>query len=158
MTENKNRLRVQTTQPTPVVFKDEAPKPVKKTKEKSEKPVEKPVKIKATRKPESKVAKRHKEHTGRGRISFGILILLISVFLLIAFANPYLGYTPKGKWLNYLGEEMSLDMFGLGTAYQQYQNAKTYSAASCVLFVAFGDLALRFSCRLYLDRLLNRFF
>lgn len=114
MTENKNRLRVQ---PTPVVFKDEVAKPVKKTVEKSEKKVEKPIKLKATKKPESKVAKRRKEHNGRGRICFGILIFLISVFLLIAFACPYLGLEPKGKWLNYLGEEMSLNMFGLGTAY-----------------------------------------
>lgn len=114
MTENKNRLRVQ---PTTAVFQDEVAKTVKKTKEKSEKTVEKPVKLRASKKPESKVAKRRKEHNGRGRICFGILILLISVFLLIAFVNPYLGHTPKGKWLNYLGEEMSLNMFGLGTAY-----------------------------------------
>ena len=114
MTENKNRLRVQ---PTPVVFKDEVAKPVKKTVEKSEKKVEKPIKLKTTKKPESKVAKRRKEHNGRGRICFGILIFLISVFLLIAFACPYLGLEPKGEWLNYLGEEMSLNMFGLGTAY-----------------------------------------
>ena len=74
-------------------------------------------KPKTSRRPERKVAKRRKEHDGRGRICFGILFFLISVFLLIAFANPYLGYTPNGKWLNDLGIFMSQKMFGLGTLY-----------------------------------------
>ena len=105
MTENKNRLR---TPVKPVIMKDEAVEPKKK---------QKPVKLKATKKPESKVAKRRKESDGRIRICFGILFFLISVFLLIAFVNPYLGYSPKGKWLNDLGEFMSQDMFGICTAY-----------------------------------------
>ena len=116
MTENKNRLR--TPKPT-MVFKDEVAEPVKKPKEKPQKTVktEKPVKVKATKKPESKVGKRRKESDGRGRICFGILFFLISIFLLIAFANPYLGYAPKGLWLNHLSRLMSEEMFGIGTAY-----------------------------------------
>ena len=111
MAENKNRLRV----PTTVILKDEVkPKeaePKKKIKVKVEK-AEKPKK-----KPESKVGKRRKESDGKGRICFGILFFLISIFLLIAFANPYLGYSPKGLWLNQLSSLMSEEMFGIGTAY-----------------------------------------
>ncbi len=116
MTENKNRLR--TPKPT-MVFKDKVAEPMKKPKEKPQKTVitEKPVKVKATKKPESKVGKRRKESDGRGRICFGILFFLISIFLLIAFANPYLGYAPKGLWLNHLSRLMSEEMFGIGTAY-----------------------------------------
>ena len=69
------------------------------------------------KKPESKVAKRRKEHDGKGRVCFGILIFLIAVFFLIAFANPYFGLTSNGKWLNSLSEFMSQKMFGIGTAY-----------------------------------------
>ena len=69
------------------------------------------------KKPESKVAKRRKEHDGKGRICFGILFFLIAIFLLIAFVNPYIGISPNGKWLNYLGVFMSNEMFGIGTAY-----------------------------------------
>ena len=105
MAENKNRLRV----PAPVVQKEEA-EPKKKNKTKV-------TKTKAPKKPESKVAKRHKESDGRVRICFGIFFLMISVFLLIAFASPYFNYSPKGLWLNNLGKFMSEDMFGIGTAY-----------------------------------------
>lgn len=98
-----------------MILKDEVkPKeaePKKKTKVKVEK-AEKPKK-----KPESKVGKRRKESDGKGRICFGILFFLISVFLLISFANPYLGYSPKGLWLNHLSRLMSEEMFGIGTAY-----------------------------------------
>ena len=69
------------------------------------------------KKSESKVAKRRKEHDGRGRICFGILFFLIAVFFLIAFANPYMGVKPHGKWLSMLGEFMSQKMFGIGTLY-----------------------------------------
>ena len=69
------------------------------------------------KKPESKVAKRRKEHDGKGRVCFGILIFIIAIFFLIAFANPYLGLTSNGKWLNSLSEFMSQKMFGIGTAY-----------------------------------------
>lgn len=112
MTENKNRLRVK---PTPVVLKDEiaVPKkvaePKKPTKMKDSKP-------KVTKKPE-KVAKRRKEHDGKGRIIFGILFLLIAVFLLIAFIKPYFDLTSNGKWLNDLSIFMSQKLFGLGTLY-----------------------------------------
>ena len=63
------------------------------------------------------MAKRRKEHDGRGRICFGILFFLIAVFFLIAFANPYMGVKPHGKWLSMLGEFMSQKMFGIGTLY-----------------------------------------
>ena len=69
------------------------------------------------KKSDSKVAKRRKEHDGKGRVCFGILFLLIAVFLLIAFIGPYFGHTHDGKWLNQLGQKMSNDMFGIGTAY-----------------------------------------
>ena len=105
MAENKNRLR---TPAAPVVMKDEAAEPKKK---------QKPAKLKATKKPDSKVAKRRKEPDARVRICFGIFFFVVSVFLLIAFANPYLGYSPKGKWLNDLGVFMSQKMFGVGTIY-----------------------------------------
>jgi len=107
MTVNKNRLRVPD---TPFVVKDEAVTPKKKTKAKS-------TKAKTPKKPESKVAKRRKESDGRARICFGIFFFLVSVFFLIAFANPYLGHTPDGKWLHNIGVFMSENMFGLGTAY-----------------------------------------
>ena len=105
MAENKNRLRVSE---TPVVKNDV--KEPKKNKEKATKP-------KAPKKPENKVAKRRKESDGRVRMCFGIFFFLVSVFLLIAFASPYLGYSPKGLWLNNLGKFMSEEMFGIGTAY-----------------------------------------
>ena len=69
------------------------------------------------KKSDSKVAKRRNEHDGKGRVCFGILFLLIAVFLLIAFIGPYFGHTHDGKWLNQLGQKMSNDMFGIGTAY-----------------------------------------
>ena len=103
MAENKNKLRV----PAPVV-EETKNEPVKKTKDKASKP---------KKKPESKVAKRRKESDGRVRICFGIFIFMISVFLIIAFASPYFGFAPKGKWLNSLGKFMSEEMFGIGTAY-----------------------------------------
>ena len=103
MAENKNKLRV----PAPVVVETKN-EPVKKTKDKASKP---------KKKPESKVAKRRKESDGRVRICFGIFIFMISVFLIIAFASPYFGFAPKGKWLNSLGKFMSEEMFGIGTAY-----------------------------------------
>ena len=103
MTENKNRLRV--------------PAPVEEKKLKEEPKVTKAIKPKKPKKPENKVAKRRKEHDGRGRICFGIFFLIIAIFLLIAFANPYFGISPKGRWLNSLGQFMSKDMFGIGTAY-----------------------------------------
>ncbi len=105
MAENKNRLRV----PSPVnevVF--EEPKVTKAEKKK---------KSKSPKKPENKVAKRRKEHDGRGRICFGIFFLVISIFLLIAFANPYFGQTHNAKWLNWLSVTMTKEMFGIGTAY-----------------------------------------
>ena len=74
-------------------------------------------KVKATKKPESKVAKRRKEHDGKGRVCFGILFFLIAVFFLIAFAHPYFDHVSDGKWLHNLSEFMSQKMFGLGTAY-----------------------------------------
>ena len=114
MAENKNRLRVKTPE---VVLNDEVEEVEKKPAGKPVKSVDKPVRKKTSRKPESKVARRRKESDGRGRICFGILFFLIGVFLLIAFANPYLGYTPNGKWLNNLGIFMSQKMFGLGTVY-----------------------------------------
>ncbi len=105
MTENKNKLRV----PAPVQNKPkEEPKVLKSDK------VKKP---KSPKKPENKVAKRRKESDGRVRICFGIFFLIIAIFLLIAFANPYFGISPKGRWLNSLGQFMSKDMFGIGTAY-----------------------------------------
>lgn len=105
MAENKNRLRVSE---TPAVKNDV--KEPKKNKEKATKP-------KAPKKPENKVAKRRKESDGKVRMCFGIFFFLVSVFLLIAFASPYLGYSPKGLWLNNLGKFMSEEMFGIGTAY-----------------------------------------
>ncbi|MBQ6084657.1 MAG: DNA translocase FtsK [Bacteroidales bacterium] len=103
MAENKNKLRVS----APVV-EETKNEPVKKTKDKASKP---------KKKPESKVAKRRKESDGRVRICFGIFIFMISIFLIIAFASPYFGFAPKGKWLNSLGKFMSEEMFGIGTAY-----------------------------------------
>ena len=105
MAENKNRLRV----PAPVVQKEET-EPKKKTKGKEDKQ-------KKPKKPESKIGKRRKESDGKFRICSGIFFFLISVFLLIAFASPYMGYSTKGLWLNNLGKFMSEDMFGIGTAY-----------------------------------------
>ena len=110
MAENKNRLRV----PQTPVITETFEEPQKKTRSKSEKAI-KPEKVK--KKPTSKVAKRRKESDGRVRICFGIFFLMVSIFLLIAFASPYLGFAPKGKWLNSLGVFMSEEMFGLGTAY-----------------------------------------
>ena len=110
MAENKNRLRVPQTPVVTETFEE----PQKKTRSKSEKAI-KP--DKAKKKPTSKVAKRRKESDGRVRICFGIFFLMVSIFLLIAFASPYLGFAPKGKWLNSLGVFMSEEMFGLGTAY-----------------------------------------
>ena len=107
MAENKNRLRVQ---PAPVTetFVEE---PQNKTKSKSEKTE------KIKKKPTSKVAKRRKESDGRVRICFGIFFLMVSIFLLIAYASPYLNLAPEGKWLNSLGVFMSEEMFGIGTVY-----------------------------------------
>jgi len=104
MIENKNRLRV----PAPIVEKEVAEP--KKQKEKAKKP-------KTPKKPESKVGKRRKESDGKVRVCFGIFLFLISIFLIIAFANPYLGFEPKGLWLKNLGDFMSKEMFGIGTAY-----------------------------------------
>ena len=109
MAENKNRLRVQ---PAPMSEEVEEPKIRKKDKP------EKPAKAdKVKKKPASKVAKRHKESDGRVRICFGIFFLMISIFLLIAFACPYFGYESDAKWLNWLSKQMSEEMFGIGTAY-----------------------------------------
>ena len=106
MVENKNRLR---TPATPVANKPkEEPKVTKQ--EKAKKP-------KKPKKPDNKVAKRRKESDGKVRICFGIFFLIVCVFLLIAFANPYFGMVPKGQWLNSLGQFMSKEMFGIGTAY-----------------------------------------
>ena len=77
----------------------------------------KATKPKKPKKPENKVAKRRKESDGRVRISFGIFFLIVAIFLLIAFASPYFGISPNGRWLNGLGRFMSKDMFGIGTAY-----------------------------------------
>lgn len=107
MAENKNRLRVQ---PAPVTETFVA-EPQNKTKSKSGKTE------KVKKKPTSKVAKRRKESDGRVRICFSIFFLMVSIFLLIAFASPYLGYAPKGEWLNKLGVFMSEEMFGIGTVY-----------------------------------------
>ena len=111
MTVNKNKLR---TPAAPVVLKDEVEVvvPKKKTKEKA-----KSTKPKAPKKPESKVAKRHKESDGRVRICFGIFFFLVSVFLFIAFAGPYLGHTHNGKLLNVIEEFSTQEMFGIGTVY-----------------------------------------
>ena len=70
MTENKNRLRVK---PAPVEEskKEEPAKKKKKTKTK-----------------QSKVGKRQKETDGRLRFCIGLFFVLISVFMLIAFASP----------------------------------------------------------------------
>jgi S-DNA-T family DNA segregation ATPase FtsK/SpoIIIE len=117
MAENRNKLRVKQAPETETYVEE----PQNKTKSKSGKTVsEKPVKSEKSRdkrKPTSKVAKRRKESDGRVRIGFGIFFLMISIFLLIAFANPYLGFAPNGKWLNILGDFMSEEMFGIGTAY-----------------------------------------
>ena len=111
MAENKNRLRVQ---PDPVTeYVEEPPVKKKSTSGKSAKTD----KSRDKKKPASKVAKRHKESDGRVRICFGIFFLMVSIFLLIAFASPYLGYAPRGKWLNSLGVFMSEEMFGIGTAF-----------------------------------------
>ena len=107
MAENKNRLRVQ---PAPVTETFVA-EPQNKTKSKSEKTE------KIKKKPTSKVAKRRKESDGRVRICFGIFFLMVSIFLLIAYASPYLNLAPEGKWLNSLGVFMSEEMFGIGTVY-----------------------------------------
>lgn len=110
MAENKNRLRVQT---APVI-EETIPEPQNKTKNKSDKRVKAE---KAKKKPTNKVAKRRKESDGRGRICLGIFFLMVTIFLLIAFASPYLGLAPKGEWLNTLGVFMSEEMFGIGTVY-----------------------------------------
>ncbi len=104
MVENKNRLRVAPSASKP----KEEPKVTKQNKAK---------KPKKPKKPENKVAKRRKESDGRGRICFGIFFLILSIFLLIAFANPYFGYTPNAKWLNWLSVKMTKEMFGIGTGY-----------------------------------------
>ena len=110
MAENKNRLRVQ---PAPVIEETIA-EPKNKTKSKSGKPVKAE---KAKKKPTSKVAKRHKESDGRVRICFGIFFLMVTIFLLIAFASPYFNLAQHGKWLDTIGVFMSEEMFGIGTAY-----------------------------------------
>lgn len=99
MTENKNRLRVK---PAPVEEskKEEPAKKKKKTKTK-----------------QSKVGKRKKETDGRLRICIGLFFVLISIFMLIAFASPYLGFAPRGIWLYNIGHFMSEKMFGIGTLY-----------------------------------------
>src|SRR5574344_1630887 len=99
MTENKNRLRVK---PAPVEEskKEEPAKKKKKTKTK-----------------QSKVGKRQKETDGRLRFCIGLFFVLISVFMLIAFASPYLGFAPRGIWLYNIGHFMSEKMFGIGTLY-----------------------------------------
>ena len=105
MTENKNKLRV----PAPVQEEPkEEPKVMKR--EKAKKP-------KSSKKPENKVAKRRKESDGKVRICFGIFFLIISIFLLIAFASPYFGFEPKAKWIDWLSLRMTKEMFGIGTAY-----------------------------------------
>ena len=110
MAENKNRLRVQT---APVI-EETIPEPQNKTKNKSDKRVKAE---KAKKKPTNKVAKRRKESDGRGRICLGIFFLMVTIFLLIAFACPYLGFEPKGVVLHDISKYMSEDMFGIGTAY-----------------------------------------
>ena len=107
MAENKNRLRVKPTPETDTFIAE----PQNKPKSKSEK-LEK-----AKKKPTNKMAQRRKESDGRGRICFGIFFLMVTIFLLIAFASPYLGLAPEGKWLNSLGVFMSEEMFGIGTIY-----------------------------------------
>lgn len=107
MAENKNRLRVKPAPETDTFIAE----PQNKPKSKSEKPE------KAKKKPTNKMAQRRKESDGRGRICFGIFFLMVTIFLLIAFASPYLGLAPEGKWLNSLGVFMSEEMFGIGTIY-----------------------------------------
>lgn len=105
MVENRNRLR------TPAPVDEVYEEPVKKPKAKPTK-ADKPKK-----KPESKVAKRRKESDGRVRVCFGIFFLLVSIFMLIAFASPYLGFSSEALWLKKTGQFMSEEMFGIGTAY-----------------------------------------
>ena len=112
MAENKNRLRVQPAPATESVFEE----PQYKTRNKSERSA-KADKGKDKKKPASKVAKRHKESDGRVRICFGIFFLMVSIFLLIAFACPYLDLAPKGHLINWLATNMSEEMFGIGTLY-----------------------------------------
>ena len=110
MVENKNRLRVQASQPANKLKEEPKAQPKVVAKAKAKKP-------KKPKKPDNKVAKRRKESDGRVRICFGIFFLIVAIFLLIAFANPYIGQAPKGQWLNSLGKFMSEQMFGIGTAY-----------------------------------------
>ena len=110
MAENRNKLRVKTAPETETYVEE----PQNKTKSKSGKPVKAE---KAKKKPTSKVAKRRKESDGRVRICFGIFFLMITIFLLIAFASHYLGYEPKGEWLYKPGVFMREGMFGIGTIY-----------------------------------------
>ncbi|MGN0032503.1 MAG: DNA translocase FtsK [Candidatus Limimorpha sp.] len=99
MTENKNRLRV-------------FPAPVEESKKEAP-----PKKKKKTKPKQSKVGKRQKETDGRFRICIGLFFVLISIFLLIAFASPYFGFAPRGIWLYNIGRFMSEKMFGIGTLY-----------------------------------------
>ena len=105
MVENRNKLRTQ----VPVAELNEEPK--KKSKTKSEKTP------KTKKKPENKVAKRRKESDGRVRVSFGIFFLILSIFLLIAFAYPFLNYTSDALWFKQISVFLSQEMFGIGTVY-----------------------------------------
>ncbi len=110
MIENKNRLRVQASKPANKLKEEPKAQPKVVAKAKAKKP-------KKPKKPDNKVAKRRKESDGRVRICFGIFFLIISIFLLIAFAHPYFGHTHNAMFLSWLSTKMTEEMFGLGTGY-----------------------------------------
>jgi len=114
MAENKNRLR----NPEPVL--EEKPDVDSKEKKKGKAKSKGTDTKKAAKKPTNKVAKRKKESDGRGRICFGLFLVLVGVFFLIAYLRPYFRQDQTegiGKFIVDIGKFMSEEMFGIGTIY-----------------------------------------
>lgn len=114
MAENKNKLRV----PEPVF--EETPAVESKEKKKSKAKTKATDTKKSVKKPANKVAKRKKESDGRARICFGLFLVLVGIFFLIAYLRPYIGQDQTegiGKFIVDIGKFMSEEMFGIGTVY-----------------------------------------
>ena len=65
----------------------------------------------------SKTAIRKKERDPRIRISFGALLMLSSVFILLSFISNFIGYNLTGNIGETIGLWMSENAFGIGSSY-----------------------------------------
>lgn len=114
MAENKNKLRIPAPVSEEVSETDSKEKKKKKAKSKGADT------RKSTKKQTNKVAKRKKESDGRTRICYGLFLVLVGIFFLIAYLRPYFGQDKTegiGKFIVDIGKFMSEEMFGIGTIY-----------------------------------------